>query len=109
MVLTRDFKETLAARVKSDARYRRALLAESVETLLEGDLKTGKSLLRDYINATIGFEKLARIIGKDSKSIHRMLGSKGNPTAENIFSIVKALQDTEKISLHVKPNTKKAA
>ncbi len=109
MALTRDFKETVAMRVQKDARFRRALLAEAVETLLEGDLDTGKSLLRDYINATIGFEGLAQAIGKESKSIHRMLGPKGNPTAENIFLIVKVLQDADKISLHVKANINKAA
>lgn len=109
MALTREFKETVAIRVRSDAKFRRALFAEAVETLLEGDLETGKSILRDYINSTIGFERLAQLLGKESKSIHRMLGPKGNPTAENVFSIVKALQDAEKISLHVKANTHRAA
>ena len=109
MALTRDFKETVAARVQKDARFRRALLAEAVETLLGGDLGTGKALLRDYINATIGFEALAKEIGKDSKSIHRMLGPKGNPTAGNIFTIVKILQDAGDISIHVKVNHHKAA
>lgn len=109
MVLTRDFKETVAKRIHKDARFRRALLAEAVETLLDGDLNTGKALLRDYVNATVGFETLAKAIGKDSKSIHRMLGAKGNPTAENIFTIVKILQDVTDISLHVKANQHKAA
>src|SRR3972149_407982 len=109
MVLTRDFKEKVAARVQKDRRFRCALLADAVETLLDGDLDTGKALLRDYINATIGFETLARRIGKDSKSIHRMLGPKGNPTADNIFNIVKILQDTGEISFQVKINHHKAA
>ena len=109
MVLTRDFKETVARRVQKDARFRRALLADAAETLLGGDLDTGKSLLRDYINATIGFERLAKAMDKDSKSIQRMLGPKGNPTAENIFSMVKVLQDIDRISLRVKVNTIKAA
>jgi len=109
MVLTRDFKETIAARVQKSARFRRALLAKAAEILLDGDLATGKALLRDYINATIGFEALARKIGKDSKSIHRMLGPKGNPRAENIFTIVKTLQNLDKITLHVKADKYKAA
>lgn len=95
--------------MQNNARFRRALLAEAVETLLEGDLDTGKALLRDYVNATIGFETLAKEIGKDSKSVHRMLGSRGNPTAENIFTIVKILQDVADISLQVKANRHKAA
>ena len=109
MALTRDFKQTVVARMQKDVRFRRALLAEAVETLLEGDLDTGKALLRDYVNATIGFEALAKEIGKDSKSVHRMLGSRGNPTAENIFTIVKILQEVADISLQVKANQHKAA
>ncbi len=109
MALTKDFKETIAAKVQKSTRFRRALLAEAAETLLDGDLATGKALLRDYINATIGFEALAAKIGKDSKSIHRMLGPKGNPRAENIFTIVKTLQDMDKISLHVKAGKSEAA
>ena len=109
MALTRDFKETIAARVQKDARFRRALLGEAVGTLLRGDLDTGKEMLRDYINATIGFEALAKEINKDSKSIHRMLGPKGNPTAENIFTIVKILQKAGDLSFQVKVSQHKAA
>ena len=95
--------------MQNNARFRRALLAEAVETLQEGDLDTGKALLCDYVNATFRFETLAKEIGKDSKSVYRMLGSRGNPTAENIFSIVKILQDVADISLQVKANRHKAA
>ena len=109
MALTRDFKETVMARIQKDTRFRRALLAEAVETLLNGDLDTGKAMLRDYINATVGFEALAKELGKDSKSVHRMLGASGNPTAKNIFTIVKILQVDTDISLHVKANRHKAA
>ena len=109
MALTREFKETVMTRIQKDPRFRRALLAEAVETLLDGDLDTGKAMLRDYINATIGFEALAKEVGKDSKSIHRMLGARGNPTAENIFTIVKILQVDTDISLQVKANQHKAA
>ena len=109
MALTRDFKETIAARVQKDAQFRRALLAEAVGTLLRGDLDAGKAMLRDYINATIGFEALAKEIGKDSKSIHRMLGPKGNPTAGNFFTIVKILQRAGDLSFQVKVSQHKAA
>lgn len=47
--------------------------------MLSGDLDTGKSLLRDYINATTGFEALADGIGKSPKSLMRMLSASGNP------------------------------
>lgn len=109
MVLTRNFRETIAARVQSDAGFRRAMLIEAIESLLAGDLATGKALLRDYINATLGFETLAEILGKDSKSVHRMLGPKGNPRAENIFAIIKVLQDSDRVRLQVKISKSRAA
>ena len=95
MALTRDFRETVQARVARDASYRRALLAEAVNELLAGELRVGKSILRDYVNATIGFEGLAAEIGKSSKSLQRMLSSSGNPTAENLLAILKVLQEHE--------------
>ena len=109
MVLTRQFRETVAKRVQSDARFRRALLIEAVESLLDSDLATGKALLRDYINATLGFETLAERLGKDSKSIHRMLGPNGNPRADNIFAIIKVLQDNDDVRLQVKISKPRAA
>jgi len=101
MALTRHFKETVAKRVKEDPGFRRALLTEAVAALLDGDITTGKAVLRDYVNATIGFEGLAARLGKESKSIHRMLGPNGNPRADNIFTIIKILRDEDSISLHV--------
>lgn len=102
MALTRDFRETVQARVARDASYRRALLAEAVNELLAGELRVGKSILRDYVNATIGFEGLAAEIGKSSKSLQRMLSSSGNPTAENLLAILKVLQEHEAVHIRVK-------
>jgi DNA-binding phage protein len=102
MALTRDFRETVQARVARDATYRHALLAEAVNALLTGDLQAGKSVLRDYVNATIGFEALAAELGKPSKSLQRMLGTSGNPTAENLFAILKVLQEREAVQITVK-------
>jgi len=107
--LTRHFKETVAARVQTDPAFRRALLIEAIETFLTGDIDTGKAVLRDYINATIGFETLAAKLGKDSKSVHRMLGPQGNPRADNIFNIFKILQDGDHLSLQVRVDKRRAA
>ncbi|MEX2354090.1 MAG: transcriptional regulator [Gammaproteobacteria bacterium] len=109
MALTRQFMETVASRVRKDPKFRRELLTEAVETFLDGDIDTGKAILRDYINATIGFESLSTKLGKDSKSVHRMLGPQGNPRAENIFMIFKILQDEENLSLQVRADKRKAA
>jgi hypothetical protein len=53
LALTRDLRQTILARVERDPAFRVALLKEGVECLLSGDVETGKTVLRDYINATI--------------------------------------------------------
>lgn len=90
MALTRNFKETVAARVQRDARFREALLTEAINAFLRGDTAAGKAILRDLVNATLGFEGLAAEIKKPSKSLHRMLAPRGNPSTENFFGIVSA-------------------
>jgi len=109
MVLTRSFRETIQARAQSDAAFRRAMLTEAVNELLAGALDAGKAMLRDYINATIGFAALADALGKSSKSLQRMLGPRGNPRAENIFAIIRVLQDIDDVRLQVKIAKSKAA
>lgn len=101
MALTREFKETIQTRVQKDPAFRKALLQEGAECLLSGDLETGKAVLRDYINATIGFEGLSREFGKSSKSMMRMLGPTGNPQAKNLFAVISYLQQHEGIQLQV--------
>lgn len=101
MPLTKSFKETVLARAQRDAAFREALLTEGVAAMLGGDLDTGKAVLRDYINATIGFERLADATGKPSKSLMRMFGPRGNPNARNLFSVLDHLQKTSGVNLHV--------
>ncbi len=103
MALTRDFKETVQARAARDPRFRRELLREGVQCLLSGDLDTGKAVLRDYINATVGFEELAAQTDKSPKSLMRMFGPKGNPQARNLFEIIGYLQEKEGMNLEVRP------
>ena len=102
MPVTREFRQTIMDRAAHDARFRHHLLTEAINELLAGDLAAGKAMLRDLINATISFERLARKLKKSSKSLHRMLGPKGNPTAENLFSIIKVLQAHDRVQLRVK-------
>jgi hypothetical protein len=89
MVLTRDFKETIQARVKRDPAFR-------------GDVETGKAVLRDYINATIGFKELGGLIDKSPKSLMRMFGTKGNPQARNLFEIIGCLLKREGLRFEVR-------
>jgi DNA-binding phage protein len=101
MALTRDFKETVAARARRDPRFREALFTEAINSYLGGDLTTGKAILRDLVNATVGFEELAAELDKPSKSLHRMLAPHGNPSTENFFGIVNALQKKTHVKLRV--------
>ena len=102
MAITRSFKETVQARALKDAKFRTGLLKESIESMLAGDTETGKMILRDYINATIGFEKLGAVIDKSPKSLMRMFSPSGNPTANNLFGIIHTLQEKEGVHFEVK-------
>jgi DNA-binding phage protein len=95
MPLTHDFKETIRARAQRDTKFRQALLREAVECILNGDLGTGKSVLRDYVNATIGFHDLEQQTQIPAKSLMRMLGPKGSPSAANLSCILSALKQSE--------------
>jgi DNA-binding phage protein len=88
MPLTRDFKKTIQARVKNDPAFRVRLLSEALDSFISGDVETGKIVLRDYINATLGFDELAKVTKKSPKSLMRMFSHQGNPQARNLFSIV---------------------
>ena len=105
MALTREFKNTVAARVQRDPRFREALFTEALNAYFAGDTTVGKAILRDLVNATIGFEGLAAEIHKPSKSLHRMLAPRGNPSTDNFFSIVKALQKKTRVKLRVSAAT----
>jgi hypothetical protein len=101
MVLTRNFKETIQARIERDPAFREGLLKEGVDCLLSGDIETGKAVFPDYINATLGFEELGTITNKSSKSLMRMFGPAGNPQAKNLFEIIGHLQKREGVHLEV--------
>ena len=101
MALTRNFKHTVMRRAQRDAGYRKALFTEAVNAYLEGDIETGKTILRDLVNATTGFKQLAIELDKSSKSIHRMLAPRGNPSTENFFGILIALQKSTQLKLRV--------
>ena len=101
MSLSRDFKETIQARVERDPVFGEELLRQGVECLLSGDVDTGKAILRDYINATIGFQELGALTAKSPKSLMRMFAPSGNPQARNLFQVIGRLQEREGIHLKV--------
>jgi DNA-binding phage protein len=101
MALTKSFKELVQRRVVDDPAFAKNLLREGIDTMLSGDMDTGKSILRDYINATVGFEKLAAATDTPAKSLMRMFSPSGNPQARNLFGVLGYLQKQAGIQFHV--------
>ena len=101
MQVTRDVRETVMARAGRDPEVREGLLDEGIEALLRGDVEVGKALLRDYINAAIGFDDLGLLTDKSPKSLMRMFGPNGNPQARNLFEVINQIQRHEGVRLHV--------
>ena len=93
MALTRDYKETVVARIKRDRKLARALYAEATSALLEGETAEGLSMLRDLVHAQITFKELAWQTGLGEKTLHRMLNRNGNPTARNLGLIVRSIAE----------------
>ena len=107
MTLTRNSKETIAERVRRDPEFARALLDEAATLFLNGEPETARLILRELVNATIGFERLAAMTDKPSKSLHRMLSKTGNPTMDNLAVIFGAVR--RKLRVQIKARTVKAA
>jgi DNA-binding phage protein len=101
MPLTKDFNETIKEQLQKSEEFRRALLREAVGCMISGDLETGKSVLRKYINGTVGFIKLGDELGRSPKTLMRMFSATGNPQARNLFEIVAYLQKVEGTVLEV--------
>jgi DNA-binding phage protein len=94
MALTRDFKKTIVARVERDPAFAKELLKEATTLLISGEAETARVILRDLVNATLGFEQLARLTDVPTKSLHRMLSPKGNPSMDNLAAIFGAVNSS---------------
>ena len=101
MALTRNFKQTVVERVERDPEFAKALLDEAATLFLSDEPETARLILRDLVNATLGFEQLAELTDKPSKSLHRMLSPKGNPSMDNLAAIFGAVRANLKVSLEV--------
>ena len=99
MALTRNFKETVIQRVQSDSSFAQALLDEAATLFLNGEPETARLILRDLVNATLGFEQLAVLTAKPSKSLHRMLSPAGNPSMDNLAAMFRAVRDRLQVNL----------
>ena len=102
MALTRRFRQTLVERVRRDPEFARALLDEAATLFLNGEPDTARLILRDLVNATVGFEELAIETAKPAKSLHRMLSKQGNPTMDNLAAILDAVRRRLGVEIQVR-------
>ncbi len=98
---TQDFKKPTQDPARREPEFREELLKEGIQCLLSGEVKTGQAILRDYINATMGFQELSILTHKPAKSLMRMFSPKGNPQARNLFEVIRRLQEQEGVRLRV--------
>jgi DNA-binding phage protein len=102
MALTRDFRQTVVARVQREPAFAKTLLDEAATLFLNGEPESARLILRELVNATVGFEKLAVLTEKPSKSLHRMLSQNGNPSMDNLAAIFDAVRRKLKVGIKVR-------
>lgn len=102
MTLTRDFKDTIMERMQRDPEFAKAMLDEAAVLFLGDEPEVARAVLRDLVNATVGFERLATTIDGNSKSLHRMLSPGGNPGMDNLASIFGAVSRQLRVDLRVR-------
>jgi hypothetical protein len=105
----KSFRHLVELHIRNDPKFAEALLVEGIDAMLSGDLDAGKAILRDYIKATVGFEKLGAATGAPPKSLIRMFGPRGNPQAKNLFNVISYLQKRAGVRLQVAGAGRKAA
>ena len=99
MTIRRTFRKSVRARAIRDPGFRASLLASGFDALLAGDLPAFRSGLRAYVNATLGFTRLAGRTGIPEKSLMRMLGPAGNPRAAHLATIIGAISEHEGVEI----------
>ena len=101
MALTREYKQTVLARIQRDPKFAKVLYAEALNALIEGETDEGLSMLRDLVHAGITFKTLSEQTGFGEKALHRMLSRRGNPTTRNLFTVTKVIREDLGIKLQV--------
>ena len=109
--LTVDSSATIQDRIKAEPAFAEALLREATDMFLNGEAEAARLLLRDVVNATVGFEQIALATNRPSKSVHRMLSARGNPTMENLTAVFTAIRQVLNINFktHTIHRTRKVA
>jgi DNA-binding phage protein len=99
--LTRPFSDTVHEQLRKSASFRSAYLRGTMECLVAGEIETGKTLLRDYVEGTIGFAKLSAALGRSSASLKRMFTPKANPALRSFFEVTTYLLKRDRTVLKI--------
>ena len=108
MALIEDVNVAIRARMKRDPVLGREVLKEAIAVLIGGEVEVGKTLLRNYVVARLGFDELGRLTGKAPQSLMRMLSRTGNPHARNLFEVIRVLQEHEGVRTEVRFKRRRA-
>lgn len=99
--LTGDFNELVRENMKRDPEFRQAMLLETMNCFLQGDIEKGNSLFRNYIVDDMGYKALGQKTGIHEKSLNRMFSQKGNPTLSNALKVLTTISEYEGVRLKV--------
>ncbi|MDO8433325.1 MAG: hypothetical protein Q7S58_13040 [Candidatus Binatus sp.] len=78
------------------------MLDEAATLFLNGEPDAARLILRDLVNATVGFEELAAETAKPAKSLHRMLSKNGNPSMDNLAAILSVIRKQLRVNLQAR-------
>lgn len=102
LALTREYRETVVERLRADREFTAALFSEAISAFVQGDRETTLSILRDLVHAHISFKTLSEQTGFDEKGLHRMLSSRGNPTTQNLSTLLHTIETDLDLRIEVK-------
>lgn len=91
MALTIDYKEGVLKDLRENPEMAREYYREAVRAIINGETDTGGVMLRDLVNAGIGFQRLAQETGIRAPNLHRALSPDGNPTMRTFGKIAAAI------------------
>ncbi len=96
--LTKPWKETLREQIQESSVFRRALLKEAMNCFLSGDPKevdTAKTILHDFVEGTVGFCDLGKLLNSSPEVLRSFLAPDGDPSLKRFLEIVAYLQKQE--------------
>jgi DNA-binding phage protein len=88
-------------KIQSNRDFTMALFGEAIAMFMNEEPDLAQLVLRDLVNGMIGVEGLAAATGTPSKSLHRMLSAKGNPTMDNLTLILGVLRQELGVEIRV--------